>query len=71
MQHSFCNFIEQLWRSVKHEEIYTKEYGSVREMINALQYYFEFYNFERQHQLLDDQTPVEMHYGAQQLAKAA
>lgn len=64
-------FIERLWRSVKYEEIYTKEYGSVRELIDALRYYFEFYNFERRHQSLDDQTPAEVYYGEQQLAKAA
>ncbi len=64
-------FIERLWRSVKYEEIYTKEYGSVRELIDALRYYFEFYNFERRHQSLDDQTPAEVYYGEQQLAKVA
>jgi transposase InsO family protein len=64
-------FIERLWRSVKYEEIYTREYGSVRDLINALRRYFEFYNFERRHQSLNEQTPAEMYYGTQQLAKAA
>ena len=37
-------FIERLWRSVKYEEVYIKEYSNVKELINALKQYFEFYN---------------------------
>jgi putative transposase len=50
-------FVERLWRSVKYEEIYLKEYRSVAEAIAGLRAYFEFYNRERLHQSLDYQTP--------------
>jgi putative transposase len=40
-------FIERLWRSVKYEEIYIKEYNSVTELVQSLKQYFNFYNFER------------------------
>jgi putative transposase len=63
-------FIERLWRSVKYEEIYLHEYQNVKELIKALKRYFEFYNFERSHQSLDDQTPVEI-YRVKDLAKMA
>ena len=55
-------FIERLWRSVKYEEIYTKEYKSVDELRKALKKYFDFYNFERPHQSFDAQTPAEMYH---------
>jgi len=56
-------FIERLWRSVKYEEIYTKEYKSVNELRKALKKYFDFYNFERPHQSFDGQTPAEVYHG--------
>jgi len=54
-------FIERLWRSVKYEEIYLHEYQNVKELIVALKKYFNFYNFERTHQSLDDQIPIEVY----------
>jgi putative transposase len=51
-------FVERLWRSVKYEEVYLKDYRSVPEAMNGLQGYFEFYNRERIHQSLNYQTPA-------------
>ncbi|MCD6560235.1 MAG: DDE-type integrase/transposase/recombinase [Deltaproteobacteria bacterium] len=56
-------FIERLWRSVKHEEIYIKEYSNTKDLINALKQYFEFHNFERPHQSLNRNTPAEIYFG--------
>ena len=53
-------FVERLWRSVKYEEVYIKDYHSVREAIRNLQAYFTFYNHERLHQSLDYQTPAQV-----------
>ncbi len=64
-------FIERLWRSVKYEEIYTKEYKSVDELRKALKKYFDFYNFERPHQSFDAQTPAEVYYGQCSIKVAA
>lgn len=51
-------FVERLWRSVKYEEVYLKDYRNVPEAMNGLQSYFEFYNRERIHQSLNYQTPA-------------
>jgi putative transposase len=50
-------FVERLWRSVKYEEVYLHDYGTIAEAIQGLGRYFEFYNRERPHQSLDYQTP--------------
>jgi putative transposase len=55
-------FIERLWRSVKYEEIYVKEYQSVAELRKALREYFEFYNHQRPHQSFEGQTPSEIYF---------
>jgi len=60
-------FIERLWRSVKYEEIYVKEFQSVKQLRKSLKKYFDFYNYERPHQSFDGQTPAEVYYGENQL----
>ena len=64
-------FIERLWRSVKYEEIYLKEYGSVRELTDCLKVYFDFYNNERTHSSLGAKTPSEIYWGCMQMQAAA
>ena len=56
-------FVERLWRSVKYEEVYLKDYQSVPEAVQSLDAYFTFYNQERVHQALDYQTPATVHWG--------
>lgn len=56
-------FVERLWRSLKYEDIYLKDYQSVPELIQGLSGYFEFYNHERPHQGLDYQTPAAVYKG--------
>jgi len=55
-------FIERLWRSVKYEEVYLKDYASVPELSTGLDDYFWFYNHDRPHQSLDYRTPAEVHF---------
>ena len=55
-------FVERLWRSVKYEEVYLKEYQSVSDAERGLTAYFHFYNQERLHQALEYQTPVQVYY---------
>ena len=57
-------FTERLWRSVKYEEVYPKEYGDVDEARRSLAAYFELYNTARLHQALGYRTPAEVHFGA-------
>ena len=61
-------FIERLWRSVKYEDIYLKEYRTVVALRQGLSGYFRFYNKERPHQSFDSCTPEEVYGG---LCKAA
>lgn len=56
-------FTERLWRSVKWEEVYLKEYSSPRDAVLNLREYFNFYNYERLHQSLGDLTPAEIYFG--------
>ena len=54
-------FIERLWRSLKYEEIYMKEYQSGTDVYHSLNKYFCFYNYERLHQSLGYLTPYEVY----------
>jgi len=56
-------FVERLWRTVKYEDIYLKEYATVPELDAGLSHYFTFYNTERLHQSLAYRTPAEAHFG--------
>ena len=51
-------FIERLWRTVKYEEVYLKAYQNGRDARMGLGNYFRFYNAERPHQALGNQTPA-------------
>ncbi len=55
-------FIERLWRTVKYEDLYLKEYASVPDVAAGLHAYFHFYNDERPHQSLEYRTPAEVHF---------
>ena len=54
-------FIERLWRSLKYEEVYLKDYASVPEARAGISGYFRFYNHERLHQSLDYRTPAALY----------
>jgi putative transposase len=55
-------FIERLWRSVKYEEVYLKDYASGWEAEASLAAYFRFYDHERIHQSLGYRTPAEVYH---------
>jgi putative transposase len=50
-------FVERLWRSVKYEEVYLKEYASMSDAVAGIGAYFRFYNTRRPHQALNYRTP--------------
>jgi putative transposase len=58
-------FIERLWRSVKYEDLYLKEYSTVPALEAGLHHYFQLYNYERPHQSLAYRTPAVVHFAAQ------
>jgi putative transposase len=55
-------FIERLWRSVKYENIYLLAYESISAPRSGLKDYFVFYNSQRTHQSLANQTPDEVYF---------
>jgi putative transposase len=55
-------FIERLWRSLKYEEVYLKDYTTVKDATESINRYFHFYNTERYHQSLGYKTPKAVHY---------
>jgi putative transposase len=46
-------FVERLWRTVKYEEVYLKDYETPREAIQGFATFLVRYNERRQHQSLD------------------
>jgi putative transposase len=64
-------FVERLWRSVKYEEVYPRQYQSLREAHAGLAAYFRFYNTERPHQSLANRTPADVYDNSQPLQRAA
>ena len=56
-------FIERLWRSVKYEEVYLKDYQTMRQAAAGLGSYLSFYDDVRLHQSLDYRTPAEVYLG--------
>jgi len=55
-------FVERLWRTVKYEEVYIKEYQTAGDALSSLKRFFEFYNNRRLHQALEYLTPSEVYY---------
>ncbi len=55
-------FVERLWRTVKYEDIYLRDYETAPQLERGLRRYFEFYNLERPHQSLDYRTPAQVHF---------
>lgn len=59
-------FVERLWRTVKHDEIYLKSYRSQVEAETNLAVFFRFYNEQRPHSVHDRDgrhfTPMEVYH---------
>jgi len=56
-------FSERLWRTVKYEEVYLRDYADLEEARRGLKAYFRFYNEQRLHQALEYRTPAEVYSG--------
>lgn len=57
-------FVERLWRTVKYEEVYLKDYETPREAMQGLATFFVRYNEWRQHQSLDYRTPAAVYFNS-------
>ena len=58
-------FVERLWRSVKYEEVYLKDYATAWDAEESLSAYFDFYCHRRIHQSLGYRTPAEVYRGTE------
>lgn len=56
-------FTERLWRTVKYEDVYIKEYATPRELRQGLREFLTKYNTHRKHQALGYRTPAEIYFG--------
>ena len=56
-------FTERLWRTVKYEDVYLKDYRFIPDVHAGLSEYFPFYNTERKHQALGYETPETVYFG--------
>ena len=54
-------FIERLWRSVKYEDVYLREYRDLHELRQGLGRWFDHYNRHRPHSALGGRTPWEVY----------
>jgi putative transposase len=64
-------FVERLWRTVKHEDVYLKDYGSVAECRDGLAEFFDRYNARREHQALGYRYPKDVYLEGVRNLKAA
>jgi putative transposase len=60
---AFDNILaERLWRTVKYEEVYLRDYTNGHELIRSLRRYFDYYNNHRPHSSLGYRTPSEVYF---------
>lgn len=57
-------FVERLWRSLKYEEVYLYPYDTLVEARDRIGRYFAFFNEQRRHTALGDQTPASFYDAA-------
>lgn len=55
--------VERLWRTVKREEVYIREYSGGLDLSRSLRRYFDYYNNTRLHSSLGYRTPQEVYEG--------
>jgi putative transposase len=61
-------FVERLWRSLKYEEVYLHAYCDLIEARAGIGRYFDYYNYDRDHQALGYQTPDAFYRAMQPMA---
>ena len=53
--------VERLWRTVKYEDVYLRDYETPAEARLGLERYFAYYNHQRRHRSLDRRTPASVY----------
>ena len=54
--------LKRLWRSLKYEEVYLRDYESCKDAKVSINDYFSFYNNERLHSALGYCPPTEIYF---------
>ena len=54
-------FIERLWRSLKYECVYLREFETAEDAKREIGNWMEYYNTDRPHSSLADKTPMELY----------
>lgn len=54
-------FIERFWRSLKYEHVYLKPASDGIECYHGIAEYFDYYNYHRRHQSLENQIPGDVY----------
>jgi len=57
-------FVERLWRTIKHDEVYLWAYESVSHARASLARFIDFYNARRPHSSLERKTPDEFYFAS-------
>jgi len=57
-------FIESLWKTVKYEKVYLNPPENGLELFKMLKEYFEYYNTQRRHSRIENETPAEIYQKA-------
>lgn len=61
-------FVKRLWRTIKSVRVYLRAYGGVSVAKSYIAQFIDWYNAERPHSSLDDQTPDQNYWALQQAA---
>lgn len=64
-------FVERLWRTLKYEEVYLKDYTTVWDAESNLAEYLWFYNHERFHSSLENQMPAQVYWQGRKQKRAS
>jgi putative transposase len=64
-------FVERLWRSLKYEDVYLRDYATLVEAQSGIGAWIRFYNARRPHQALENRTPMDVYRGLHVARSAA
>jgi putative transposase len=56
-------FVERLWRSLKYEDVYLRDYATLADAQAGIANWIRFYNERRPHQALGNHTPMNVYRG--------
>lgn len=56
-------FVERLWRSLKYEDVYLRNYATLADAQAGIANWIRFYNEQRPHQALGNSTPMDVYRG--------